>query len=54
MFAAAMATAVAGTRVGTRLLDRLRDDVFRRVSGWVILAIAAVCIVKGGMELAGG
>jgi uncharacterized membrane protein YfcA len=53
MFAAAMATAVAGTRVGTRLLDRLRDDVFRRVSGWVILAIAAICVVKGGIELAG-
>lgn len=53
MFGAAMATAVAGTRVGTRLLGRLRDDVFRRVSGWVILAIAAVCVVKGGMELAG-
>ena len=53
MFAAAVATAVAGTRVGTRLLDRLRDDVFRSVSGWVILAIAAVCIVKGGLELAG-
>ena len=51
---AAMATAVVGTRLGTRLLDRLHDDTFRRVSGWVILAIATFCVVKGGLELAGG
>ena len=47
LYAVAMATAVAGTRVGTRLLDRLADDTFRRVSGWVILAIAAACIAQG-------
>lgn len=47
LYLAAMATAVAGTRVGTRLLDRLADETFRRVSGWVILGIAAVCIVQG-------
>lgn len=53
MFVGAMATAVAGTRLGTRLLDLLQDDTFRRVSGWVILAIAAFCVAKGGVELAG-
>lgn len=47
LYAAAMATAVAGTRVGTRLLDRLADQTFRRVSGWVILAIAAACLMQG-------
>jgi uncharacterized protein len=46
-YAVAMATAVAGTRVGTRLLDSLADESFRRVSGWVILAIGAACIVQG-------
>jgi uncharacterized membrane protein YfcA len=43
----AMAVAVAGTRVGTRLLDKVNDEGFGRVSGWVILAIAAVCAAKG-------
>lgn len=47
LYLVAMATAVAGTRVGTRLLDRLADDTFRRVSGWVILGIAGVCLVQG-------
>ena len=47
LYVVAMATAVAGTRVGTRLLDRLPDETFRRVSGWVILAIAGVCLVQG-------
>lgn len=49
-----MATAVVGTRIGTRLLDRVKDDVFRRVSGRVILAIAAVCVAKGILDLLGG
>jgi uncharacterized protein len=52
LYAAAMATAVAGTRIGTRLLDRLADASFRRVSGWVILAIGAACIVQGLRSLA--
>ena len=51
LFLTAMATAVAGTRVGTRLLDRLADDSFRRVSGWVILAIAAACLIQGARTL---
>jgi uncharacterized membrane protein YfcA len=38
---------VAGTRIGTRLLDRLADDTFRRVSGWFIMGIAGVCMVQG-------
>ncbi len=54
LFVVAMATAVTGTRVGTRLLDRWRDEMFRSVSGWVILAIATVCVVKGVIELAAG
>jgi len=49
----AMATAVLGTRLGTRLLDRLPDEHFRRVSGYVILAIAATCAFKGAVGLLG-
>lgn len=51
LYAVAMTTAVAGTRVGTRLLDRLADDTFRRVSGWVILGIAGVCLIQGSRLL---
>jgi uncharacterized protein len=47
LYGVAMATAVVGTRVGTRMLDRLADETFRRVSGWVILGIAAVCVIQG-------
>jgi uncharacterized membrane protein YfcA len=47
----AMAIAVGGTRVGTRLLDRIDDKRFRIWSGRVILAIAAVCVVGGIADL---
>ncbi len=43
----AMGTAVGGTRVGTRLLDRIADHAFRKVSGWVILAISSYLLIKG-------
>jgi uncharacterized membrane protein YfcA len=47
IFALAMGTAVAGTHVGTRLLDHVPDGTFRRASGAVILMIATACIFKG-------
>lgn len=47
----AMAVAVVGTRLGTRLLERLPDDHFRRVSGYVILTIAGICVAKGVLGL---
>jgi uncharacterized membrane protein YfcA len=49
-YLAAMATAVLGARIGTRLLDKIEDDTFRRVSGSVILAIAGICIISGVLE----
>lgn len=47
LYAVAMVLAVAGTRVGTRLLDHVPEHHFRRVSGWVILGIASVCVLEG-------
>ncbi len=47
----AMTIAVAGTRTGTALLARLPEEGFRRVSGYVILTIAAACVVKGVLGL---
>ncbi|MDP6374266.1 MAG: hypothetical protein QF921_03630 [Pseudomonadales bacterium] len=43
----AMFTAIAGTR----LLECLDDARFRKVSGWVILTIAAACLYKGFGDL---
>jgi len=43
----AMAVAVAGTRLGTGLLDRLDEVRFRRVSSAVILTIATLCLADG-------
>ncbi|MEZ5558272.1 MAG: TSUP family transporter [Pseudomonadales bacterium] len=53
-YAAAMLTAVAGTRVGTWLLEHIPEGHFRRVSGWVILTIATVCIARGLQSLLSG
>ncbi len=47
VYGVAILTAVFGTRVGTRLLERVSDAGFRRVSGVVILLIGGVCVVKG-------
>lgn len=49
--AVAVVTAVLGTRVGTLLLRHIDDTQFRRVSGWVILALGALCMVQGGRTL---
>ena len=49
----AMATAVLGARIGTRLLDHLQEDSFRRWSGAIILAIAVICVLRGVYQLAG-
>lgn len=47
LYGLAILTAVAGTRIGTRLLERITDNRFRDVSGLVILAIAGLCFLKG-------
>jgi len=39
--------AVLGTRIGTRLLDKVGDGEFRRISRYVILAIGLYCIGDG-------
>ena len=46
-YVVAMATAVVGTRIGTRALDYVDEDLFRRVSGGVILTLASACAVRG-------
>lgn len=53
LIAAGMVTAVLGARIGTKLLRYVDDQQFRRVSGWVILALGAVCVAKGSFDLAG-
>jgi len=52
VYVVAIATAVLGTRVGTRLLARFSDDSFRRVSAAVILLIGGACVIKGAWGLA--
>lgn len=46
-----MALAVVGARIGTRLLRRLDDRQFRRVTGPIILALGALCVANGIREL---
>lgn len=47
VYVAALVTAVAGTRIGTRALERFSDENFRRVSGAVILMIAGIVFLRG-------
>ena len=48
---AGIVLAVLGARIGTRLLERFDDRQFRRVTGWVILGLGALCMVKGARDL---
>ena len=48
----AIGAAVVGTRIGTHLLDQVGEASFRKVSGWVILSIATVCVISGAWQLA--
>ena len=47
----AMGSAIFGTRVGTRLVDRFSDAQFRKVSSQAILVIGTLCLVKGIRDL---
>ena len=51
VYGAAIATAIAGTSVGTRLLMQWNDHDFRRVSRVIILSIASLCIIQGIWDL---
>ncbi len=46
-FALCIITAVAGTRVGTLLLERWNESAFQRYSQAVILVIATLCMAQG-------
>ncbi len=48
---AGIVLAVLGAGIGTRLLEKFDDRQFRRVTGWVILGLGALCIVKGVHDL---
>ena len=50
LLALACLLAVVGARIGTRLLARLGDDRFRRISGHVILGLGAVCFARGAID----
>jgi uncharacterized membrane protein YfcA len=51
LFLAVIPMALIGTRIGTRILDRLDERQFRRASEQVILAIGTACVIAGAFEL---
>ncbi len=51
LFLLVVPMAIVGTRVGTRVLDRLDETLFRRISSQVILALGAACLIAGAIEL---
>jgi uncharacterized membrane protein YfcA len=54
LYGVAIVTAIAGTRLGTRLLERFSDTYVRTVGSAVILAIAALCFIKGAYGFMSG
>ncbi|MEM7097121.1 MAG: TSUP family transporter [Pseudomonadota bacterium] len=51
LFVVCIAAAVAGSRIGTLLLKKWNDQDFQKVSQYVILTIATLCIAQGLWEL---
>lgn len=51
LFLLVIPVAIIGTRIGTRILDRLDEALFRRISSQIILALGAACMVAGIVEL---
>ena len=54
LIGSACLVAVLGARIGTRLLGRLDEEKFRRISAQVILALGAFCFAKGVLDTFGG
>ena len=53
IFPLAVFAAITGTQTGVRILARWNDVGFQRISRQIILTIATLCIVRGGMLLYG-
>lgn len=51
LFLLVVPVAILGTLVGTRILERLDETLFRRVSAQVILALGGACILAGSVEI---
>lgn len=51
LFGLVVPVAIVGTLIGTRVLERLNESLFRRISGQVILALGAACVIAGLLDL---
>lgn len=51
LFLLVVPVAILGTLVGTRILERLDETLFRRISGQIILTLGAACVLAGGVEI---
>ena len=56
LFLGVVLVAIIGTLIGTRILERLDETLFRRVSSQVILALGGACLLAGSVDIlsAGG
>ncbi|MEQ9146084.1 MAG: sulfite exporter TauE/SafE family protein [Parvibaculaceae bacterium] len=53
LYAMVVPCAMLGTRLGTRILDRISDTNFRRWSQWIVLTLGSICLARGGFLLFG-
>ena len=51
LFLTVVPVAVLGTLVGTRILDRVTEPTFRRLSSRIMLALGVACVASGVLDL---
>lgn len=51
LFSLVVPVAIIGTLIGTRILERVDETLFRRVSGQVILTLGGACVLTGVVDI---
>lgn len=54
LFLLVVPVAIFGTLIGTRVLERLNESLFRRISSQVILALGTACVIAGLLDVLRG
>ena len=53
-FAIAIPVSMLGTTLGSKVLDRMSDAMFRKATKYIVTGIGLIYVLRGGLLLAGG
>lgn len=53
-FVLAIPLSIAGTTLGSKVLDRMSDTTFRKATKYIVTGIGLIYVLRGGLLLAGG